>query len=110
MKREEFLRKCDEVQKYWRDRMPMMVMEEAAELIQAISKYERYIVSSDFGIIDDDKAREISQNLIDEVGDMYISLMALQFQYKYLNEHVDPYKPVEELIELRIEKKLNKKY
>ncbi len=90
MKRQDFINKCDEVQKYWGNKMPMMLMEESGELIQAISKYER------------DKNANTRQNLIDEIGDMYISLMAIQLQYE---TDISP-----EEVEKRIEKKLNKKY
>lgn len=98
IKRNVFVDKCNEVQYYWGERMPMMVMEEAGELIQAISKYERK-----------NGVREVSQNLIDEIGDMYISLMALQLQ---LNEKIEAElgDTVGNLIEKRIEEKLNKKY
>ena len=54
---------------YWGDKMPMMVMEEAGELIQAISKVERK---------HDDSAME---NLVKEIADMYISLEALRHIY-----------------------------
>lgn len=63
-------RKISDVNRHWGDKMPMMAMEEAGELIQAISKMERKK--------DDPKVRE---NLVNEIRDMYISLMALQDQY-----------------------------
>lgn len=88
----DFRKKCYEVQDYWGARMPMMVIEEAGELIQAISKYERKM------------SEENLQNLIDEVGDMYISLMALTLQNMDVNDDF------EDRVEKRIEEKLNKKY
>lgn len=68
--------------------MPMMLMEEAGELIQAVSKVERK--GLDFE----------KQNLIDEIGDMYISLMAIRARYEISEKE----------IQKRIEHKLNKKY
>lgn len=87
----EIARKTGEVSEFWGDRMPMMVMEEAAELIQAISKYER------------DKSDDTRKNLVDEIGDMWISLMALQYHYDEDGTMADD-------IDKRIETKLNKKY
>lgn len=91
MDRHEFLKKCVEVDEYWNEKMPIMACEEAGELIQAISKAERKGVKFE---------SETYQNLVDEIGDMYITLMALQNHYN-INEGD---------IEVRIEKKLNKKY
>ena len=79
--------------------MPMLVMEEAGELIQAISKLQRSTHREDY----DEKDCEEKENaLIDEIGDMYISLMALQM---YLD-----IPDIGDKIEKRIEEKLNKKY
>lgn len=58
------------VSEYWGDRMPMMCMEELGELVQAISKCERK-----------DKADECVENLIDEMGDVLISVWALAYHY-----------------------------
>lgn len=85
---ENFEQSCKDVSEYWGDRMPMMLMEEAGELIQAVSKVERK--GLDFE----------KQNLIDEIGDMYISLMAIRARYEISENDV----------EKRIEHKLNKKY
>lgn len=63
-------------------------MEEAGELIQAVSKVERK--GLDFE----------KQNLIDEIGDMYISLMVIRARYEISKKE----------IQKRIEHKLNKKY
>lgn len=63
------VKKVGEISNYWGDRMPMMAMEEAGELIQAISKVERK------------KTYEAKENLVEEIRDMYISLMALQYRY-----------------------------
>lgn len=77
------------VSEYWKDLMPMMAMEEAGELIQAISKYIRK------GDLNDRR-----QDLIDEIGDMYISLEAIMRTFE-----IDT-KEVEE----RIKNKLSKTY
>ena len=86
-----FTIKCKEVADYWGDKMPMMAMEEAGELIQAISKVERKS-SGDSSLA--------MNNLIDEIGDMYITLEALTKRYA-----IDPAAICE-----RIGSKLNKKY
>lgn len=86
----EIARKCDEVQKFWGDKMPMLAMEEAGEFIQAISKYER-------------EQNDITrQNLIDEIGDMLITIMALQARYEDGG--------LSDAINKRIVTKLNKRY
>jgi NTP pyrophosphatase (non-canonical NTP hydrolase) len=85
-----FTIKCKEIAEYWGDKMPMMAMEEAGELIQAISKVERETKNPSLAL----------NNLIDEIGDMYIVLEALTQRYA-----IDP-----EAICERIGCKLNKKY
>ena len=87
------IKKVGEVVNYWGDKMPMLVMEEAGELIQAISKVERkedrYLENED-----------LRNNLIAEIRDMYISLRALQYYYGLDTP----------TIETAIHNKLNKKY
>ena len=97
MNQRTFKIKCSEVASYWGDRMPMMAMEEAGELIQAISKFERAGCEPD---------SEEYKNLIDEIGDMMISLKALECHYWELNGR----KTIETLVEERINEKLNRKY
>lgn len=93
MKIKDFKDKCVGVQEYWKNRMPMMTMEEAGELIQAISKFER----------EPDIKR--LYELADEIGDMYISLKSLEYYY------IDKYdKNISYMVEKRIEEKLNKEY
>lgn len=75
------------VNKYWGDQMPIMCMEELAELIQAISKRERYCMSATDG-------------LKNEIADVYISLYAIMSHYD-----ID----ASEITEL-MNKKLKKKY
>lgn len=64
------------------------VTPKAGELIQAVSKVERK--GLDFE----------KQNLIDEIVDMYISLMAIRARYEISEKEIQE----------RIEHKLNKKY
>ena len=97
MNQRNFKFECGKVSDYWGDKMPMMVMEEAGELIQAISKFERKGCKAD---------SDEYKNLIDEIGDMYISLKALELHYWGLNGK----KTIETMIEERIERKLSKKY
>lgn len=100
MNKEELRFKCIDVAGYWGDKMPMMAMEEAGELIQAISKMER---SSNDGVRNTVEWAEYKQNrknLIDEIGDIFISLTALMEHYDIDDEEVDK----------RIETKLNKVY
>lgn len=60
---------------YWakKDLLAGMVMEEAAELIQAINKHERRIYYGD--------PSESYQGVIDEIGDLLIILQAYCFTY-----------------------------
>jgi len=58
----------DEIKKvaaHWGDRMPMMAMEECGELIQAISKDERY------------RNTFTEEKLLEEMADVVISICAL---------------------------------
>jgi hypothetical protein len=114
----QIARECDKVQKFWGDMFPMMAMEEASEFIQAVSKYERALLdhkhmlekepekdqeAQKYMIKQSKEAVKLfEQNLIDEIGDMWISLMALQSRYDdgTWADRIDE----------RIEKKLNKKY
>ena len=86
------LRNLDEqkfidVADYWGNKMPMLLMEECGELIQAVSKYER----------EGSKRRD---NLLEEIRDMYISLEAIKYLYSIDDNEINDL----------IEKKLNKKY
>ena len=85
-----------EVAEYWGDRMPMMAMEEMAELIKAISKFERL----DFAEETNEMIKSGWLNVIDEIGDVFISCKALMSRYGIPQERVDK----------RINDKLNKKY
>ena len=92
-----------DVASHWNELMPMMTMEECGELIQAISKYERFSVSShpDMDrIAIEDKFDKFRNNLIEEIRDVYISLEALKIFYSIDDNELNS----------MIEKKLNKKY
>lgn len=104
----EFVDKCVKVDEFWGLRMPMMAMEEAGEFIQAISKMQR---SLDDGIAaqkNDNKVKNAMlvqigkrrKELSEEIGDMYISLMAIMNHYGVTCEEVNEY----------VDKKLSKKY
>ena len=94
------------VSEHWGKMMPIMVMEETAELNQAIVKFMRILYDSNLDVIKNasDKDRtnlgKAKHAITDELGDVYISLMALQEQLKISDRDV----------EKRIEEKLNKKY
>ena len=105
----EFVDKCVKVDEFWGLRMPMMAMEEAGEFIQAISKMQRAL---DEGIAvqqkNDKEVKNASliqigkrrKELSEEIGDMYISLMAIMNHYGVTCEEVNEY----------VDKKLSKKY
>jgi len=67
---------CASVNRYWGNATPMLAMEEAGEFIQALSKMERVHID---GNIDEDEARKM---VIDEIGDLLISLEAVRQHYK----------------------------
>lgn len=78
--------KIKEIIKFWGDKMPMMCMEELAELQQVISKKER--------------GKNSNKDIIDEMGDVYITLEILRTMYDIDEKDIDR----------RIDEKLNKKY
>lgn len=80
------VRKVHDVEKYWGDKMPMMAMEEAAELVLAISKTERDV--DEYGHLKYENG-EAWHNLVEEMRDMFISLLALQFRYGIDNETIN---------------------
>lgn len=97
---------CFNVEKFWGEkRIPMMVVEELAELSQVLCKYERYY------LMDDDADAEVwaeyYEPMIKEMADVYIALEALQWMFSVDLEdklHMD-----DEIMKA-INKKLNKKY
>lgn len=82
-----------EINDFWGNKMPMMAMEEAAELIQAISKVERCnprVASYDQAI----------ENLVEEMADVSIAIQALMARYNIDVEYVQE----------AMNKKLSKEY
>ena len=81
--------------KYWGDLFPMMAMEECGELIQAISKMERF----KSGHLPKYADHEMSykEDLLEEIRDVYMVLATLQVLYgiededvqKAINEKID---------------------
>ena len=92
-----------DVAEYWGEKMPILLMEECGELIQAVSKYERYAMSvhpeEDYTKINN-KAEVLRNNLLEEIRDVYISLEAIKHFYEIDDNEINGL----------IEKKLNKKY
>lgn len=76
------------VAKFWGDRMPMMAMEECGELIQAISKDERY------------RNTFTEDKLLEEMADVVISIYALMALRELTPED----------LQVKIDAKLSKKY
>lgn len=107
---EAYIEKCNQVGEHWgEDLMPMMAMEEAAELSQAISKYARMFHQLDGsydGSYDDITAEALEaylqsrERLIEELGDMYIAMRAIMHLAGIPESRVWD----------RINEKLNKKY
>ena len=93
MTKNELKKLTAEVGEYWGDMMPMMAMEECGELIQAISKLKRAERKNKTTL-------GLKQNLVEEIGDVMISCMALLSQ-----EDIDV-----DMVEAYVEMKLNKKY
>lgn len=88
---------------YWNQKMPMMAMEECAELIQAISKFER----ADIVIEDRNVENSLYNNLVKEMADVYISIHALMWWY---TDNDSMYEVMKEDVADAIVAKLNKKY
>ena len=78
------------VNRHWGDKMPMMTMEEAGELIQAISKLER----------SEDLDPELVDGVVTEMADVLIAVGALGYRYGIsLNDVLN-----------KVNEKLNKRY
>ena len=75
------------ISKYWEEKVLLdnMVMEEAAELIQAINKGVRIDKAE---VKDPEKCREICKNIEEEIGDLFIILLAYIRSYT-LTEDID---------------------
>ena len=72
------------IEKYWGDLIPIMVTEEMGELMQAISKTERYI----YGKNQKTTSTHLSICLVKELADVYISLAALIEHYGLSNQQI----------------------
>lgn len=97
---------CREVEKFWTEkRLPIMVVEELAELQQAICKHDRWIRSA--ADYPEEEFNKIWDNLIAEMADVYISLEALQWMCS--SDAEDKIK-MDDDIRAAIDKKLSKKY
>lgn len=83
---------------FWKEKMPMMTMEELAELIQAISKFQR----SEGGDL-----TQVYNDLVKEMADVYISIHALMWWYTDNESMYDCFK---DDIMAAVVEKLNKKY
>lgn len=103
---EEMCKGAEAVEKYWGDLMPMMAMEEAAEFSQAVSKLERIrkrldeCQSEDIDPDDFDEFIEARRHLSEEIGDLMISVKAIQYTFTISDSSILH----------RIEEKLSKKY
>lgn len=99
--------KMQEVGEWWNSKMPMMAMEECAELVQAISKFER-------NDLFEPEIKNVYGNLVKEIADVYISIHALIHwygeEYGDLLEIPNYEEQMKEDIMSAIEAKLNKKY
>lgn len=70
------------VQSRWGERMPLMACEECGELIQAISKLERKLHAK--------KSYDHEyQNLVEEIGDLFITVGALMNRYCITPEEIN---------------------
>lgn len=65
------------VNEYWGDKMPIMACEEMAELIQAISKFERHLGDEDFS----ETKIHYRRAIITEMADVSIACSALCDRY-----------------------------
>lgn len=68
----------ESVYDHWLENMPIMACEEMAELIQAISKFERSLSKDDF----ESTADDYRQAIITEMADVYIACAALSYRYR----------------------------
>lgn len=64
------IEKAGEIDNYWKDLMPIMAIEELAELQMAISKIKR------------NKNEQTKRDLVTEMADVIISISALEYRYE----------------------------
>ena len=70
------------VNDYWKNLMPIMACEEMAELIQAISKYERYIERIDEDNYSEEDREAFVHAIVKEMADVSIACAALCNRYE----------------------------
>lgn len=99
LKSREILKYIDGVSDFWREQMPMNTMEEMGELIQAISKLERYIHRYMSGY-NPEEYMERMDAVETEIADVIIAVLALSHWYNM--DQADILK--------KMEKKLDVKY
>ena len=81
---------------YWNEDMPMMTLEECGEVIQTLSKYERFLKRShpDMKPYEiEEEFEKLRDDLIEKIRDVYISLEAIKILYgiddNVLNELIE---------------------
>lgn len=80
----------ESVSVHWKARMPLMAAEEAGELIQAISKYERKLyAAANHEAIDSAAITFAFDHLIEEMGDVLIVIGALANHYGIGPEEIE---------------------
>lgn len=62
-----------DVANYWNDLLPIMLMEECAELQQAVSKFERYLNAE---VTSESRERALRGNIVKEMADVQIAMLA----------------------------------
>lgn len=97
MKHSDFEESCKDVARHWGTRMPMMALEECGELVQAICKVER---AYDYRPDISNTYEDAMEGLIDEMGDILISVEALRQYYRIPQAKID----------MRLESKLAQHY
>jgi NTP pyrophosphatase (non-canonical NTP hydrolase) len=85
------------VAQWWNDFLPMLLMEECAELQQAVSKFERYWATD---VTSESRERKLKGDITKEMADVFITILAYCEYYGI--EPNDIFKATEE--------KLRKKY
>ena len=62
-----------DVANHWNDLLPIMLMEECAELQQAVSKFERYL---NVEVTSESRERALRSNITKEMADVQIAMLA----------------------------------
>lgn len=87
---------CRKVTSYHGESLPMVAMEELAELISAVGEYERKCYSSKsyfLALLDGydltNKIKELKQNVADKISDVAIICQALMHRYGIEPEEIE---------------------